>query len=172
MPRRPLRLDHLRGGVVRAADVAHLAGAHEIVEPAQRLLDRGQRIRLVHLIEVEPVGLQARQARLHGRHHVAARGAFLFTIVHRHAEFGGKHDVLAPVAEDLAHDGLRAAAAAIGVGGVEQRDPGIERLVDDRPRAFEVDPLAEIVAAEPDQRDPQARRAQIAQFHVRSPYVG
>ena len=168
MARGPLRLDDLGGGEIRAADVAHLAGAHEVVERAQGFLDRRERVVPVHLIEVEPVGLEPRQARLDGRHDVAARGAFLFAVVHRHAEFRGQHDVLAAVAQHLTEHRLRAAAAAVNVGGIEQRDPGIERLVDDQAGAFEVHPLAEIVAAKPDQRDPQARLAQIAQNHVRS----
>ena len=136
MPRGPLRLDHLGGGEIRAADVAHLAGAHEIVERAQRLLDRGERVGPVDLVEVEPVGLQPLQARLDGGHDVAARAAFLFAVVHRHAEFRGKHDVLAPVAQHLAEHGLRAAAPAIDVGRIEQRDPGVERLVDDQASSF------------------------------------
>jgi hypothetical protein len=44
MARGPLRLDHLLGGEVGAADVAHLALMDEIVERAQGLLDRRQRI--------------------------------------------------------------------------------------------------------------------------------
>ena len=53
---RPLRLDHLPGGEVRAADVADLALADEVVEGAQRLLDRRQRVGAVELVEVDPVG--------------------------------------------------------------------------------------------------------------------
>ena len=68
---RPLRLDHLPGGEVRAADVADLALAHEIVERAQRLLDRRQRVGAVELVEVDPVGLEPPQAVLDRLHDVA-----------------------------------------------------------------------------------------------------
>ena len=64
-------------------------------------------------------------------HHIAARAALGFHLVHRHAEFGGKHDVLAPVAEDLP-DGVSDRRVAINVGGVEQGDAGVKRVMDDR----------------------------------------
>src|SRR5438552_749424 len=51
MDRGPLRLDDLPGGQGRAADVAHLALPHEVVERAQRLLDRRQRVGDVLLVE-------------------------------------------------------------------------------------------------------------------------
>ena len=75
---------------------------------------------------------------------------------------------VAALAQHLSQHHLRAAAPAVHVGRIEQRDAAIERLVDDFGRAFEVHSLAEIVAAKPDQRDPQARLAQIAQDHGHS----
>ena len=136
MLRGPLRLDHLPGGQGRAADVAHLALAHEIVERAQGLLDRGQRVGLVLLVEVDPVGFEALEAGLDLGHDVAPRGALEPAgAVHRPGEFGRQHDVLAAVAEDLAETGLGIAArVAIGIGLVKKGDAEIERLVHD-PRA-------------------------------------
>jgi hypothetical protein len=87
-------------------------------------------------------------------------------LVHHHGELGGEHDLLAAVAEQLAERGLRPAAVAVDVGGVEQRDAAVECLVDHRARRREVDAAAEIVAAEPDHRHAQARLAEIADFHV------
>ena len=54
-----LRLRHLPGRRVRDADVAHLAGAHQIVERPHRLLDRRVPIPAVHPVEVDVVGLAA-----------------------------------------------------------------------------------------------------------------
>ena len=51
----------LRRGEVRAADVAHLALADELVERAERLLDRGLRVGRVQLVEVDAVGAEAAQ---------------------------------------------------------------------------------------------------------------
>src|SRR6185369_4702590 len=84
---------------------------------------------------------------------------------HRHGKFRRQHDVLAAVAEDLAETGLRASLVAVDVGGVEQGDAEIERLVDDLARGFEIDAPAEIVAAETDAGYEQARSAKIALFH-------
>ena len=46
--------------------------------------------------------------------------------------------------------------AAIDIGGVEQGDPEIERLVHHRLRRGVVDAAAEVVAAEADQRHAQS----------------
>ena len=51
----------LVGQEVRAADVADLALVDEIVEGAQRLVDRRRRVIAVELVEVDVVGLQASQ---------------------------------------------------------------------------------------------------------------
>ena len=64
MRRGPLRLDDLPGRQRRAADVADLALLHEIVERAQRLLDRRPRIGDVLLVEVDVVGAEPSEARL------------------------------------------------------------------------------------------------------------
>ena len=53
------RLHQLPGGVVRAADVADLAGAHQRVERVERLLQRRLPVPLVHLVEVDVVGAAA-----------------------------------------------------------------------------------------------------------------
>src|SRR6266404_1448575 len=60
----PSRLDDLPGWQGRTADVADLPLPDEIVERPQRLLDWRQRVRLVLLVEIDPVGLEAPQARL------------------------------------------------------------------------------------------------------------
>ena len=57
----------------------------------------------------------------------------------------------------------------IDVGGVEQRDAEIERLVDHLARRLEIDAATEVVAAETDRRHAQARCAEIAYFQARLP---
>jgi len=95
--------------------------------------------------------------------------------MHRHAEFGRQHDILAPIAEALAQVFLGAPALPVDVGGVEQRDAEIERAVHELARCRKVEPSAEIVAAQADQRDERrvvldrelplaARAAQLATF--------
>jgi len=63
---------------------------------------------------------QAAQTVLDRGHDIAAGAAqFDADIVHGIAEFSGEDDVLAPVAEHLAHLGFRAAAFAVGVRSIE-----------------------------------------------------
>src|SRR5260370_678974 len=166
--RGPGRLDHLPRCVVGAADVAHLALAHEVVERAQRLLDRRQRVRAMHLVEVDPIGLEALQAPLHSAHDVAPRRALEpLLLVHGHAELGRQHDFLAPVAEDLPQGFLRAAEIAVDVGRIEQGDAELECLVDDLARRLEIDAPAEIVAAQADDGDREAGASERALLHGR-----
>lgn len=151
------------------ADIADLALADEIVERAQCLFHRSQRIIVVLLVEIDIVGLEPRQAGLDRVHDVAARGALLGAVGgHRLGIFCGQHDVLAAVAEHGAEHRLRTALAGIDVGGVEQRDTEIDRAVDHLARRLQIGALAEIIAAEPDRRYAQARAAEITNFHGRS----
>src|SRR5260370_40161289 len=59
-----LGLPDLRGGEIGAADVAHLALPHEIVQCPQRLLDRRVRIGTMEIVDVDPLGLEPLEARL------------------------------------------------------------------------------------------------------------
>src|SRR5438132_306523 len=100
MDRGPLRLDDLPGRQGRAADVAHLALPHEIVERAQGLLDRRLRIGDVLPVEVEIVGVEAFEAGLDRAHDVVPRGALQpARAVHRPGEFAGQHHLVAPAGE-------------------------------------------------------------------------
>src|SRR5678815_1317807 len=95
---------------------------------------------MMHLVEIDPVRFQTFETRLDRGHDVAARRAFHGTrIVHRRAELGRKDDVLAPVAEKLPEAGLRAAALAIDVSGVEESDSKVERFGNNFARSFGVD---------------------------------
>ena len=89
-----------------------------------------------------------------GDAHVLARAAVRRRVVgHRVAELRGEHDAVATPLERLAEQVLAAAAVAVDVRGVEERDAHLERGVHDRARALLVDARAEVVAAEPDDRD-------------------
>ncbi len=74
MPRRcDLRFVDLLSGEIRAADVRDLALADQVIERTQGFLDRCFRIGEMHLVKVDPVGLEPLQARLDGFRDVAAR---------------------------------------------------------------------------------------------------
>ena len=61
----PERLRHLPRRPVRDADIAHQSLTHEIVEHAQRFVERCDRIVAVDLIEIDIVELQALKACFH-----------------------------------------------------------------------------------------------------------
>jgi hypothetical protein len=61
--------------------------------------------------------------------------------------------------------GLGAAHAGIDVGGVEQGDAEVDRLVDHLARGFQIGALAKIVAAEADGGNAQAGAAEVANLH-------
>ena len=62
----------LIGEEVRAADVADLALMDEVVEGAERLVDRGLRVVAVELVKVDVVGLQPAQGGIDGGEDVLA----------------------------------------------------------------------------------------------------
>jgi hypothetical protein len=169
------RLDDLPGREVGTADIAHLALADEIVERAQRLVDRRHSIGAVELVEIDPVGAQPSQGVLDGRHDPASRAALAVQILVQHrAEFGRKHDVLPPRAEDLADELLGAAAFAhrrITVRGIEERDADLDRLVDHGAGFFAAAATGEIVAPKADHRDFQTTAGNRPSFHVKAPPI-
>src|SRR6202042_1702958 len=64
--RHPIRVGDLPAGEVRRTGAPDLALAHQFGERLQRLLDRGERIRGVELVEVDPVGVEPAKAVLDG----------------------------------------------------------------------------------------------------------
>ena len=158
------------GRVVRAADVAHLAGADEIVERAQRLLQIRQRVEPVHLVEVDRVGAEPAEARLAGTHDVVSR---LPDVVRARrpceVQLRRQDHLVAPGAERLAED-LLGHADRVDVRGVDQVDPRVEAHreqltgLGDLRRAHGLEPAlaAEGHRPERQRRDPEARPAEKA----------
>jgi hypothetical protein len=65
MARHVHRLLQLPAGVVARPEVPHLPGPHQTVECGQRLLQGGRLVEGVYLIEVDVVGTEPAQARVH-----------------------------------------------------------------------------------------------------------
>ncbi len=72
---------------------------------------------------------------------------------------------MAAIAKALADERLRL-AAAVGLGGIEQGDAALDRAVDDRARALEVEPAAKVVGAQADRGHDQARVAESLIFQA------
>ena len=56
------RLHQLPAGEVGAGDVAHFATADELVEGGEHLVDRGERVEVVEVVDVDVVGAEAAAA--------------------------------------------------------------------------------------------------------------
>jgi hypothetical protein len=150
----------LPAGQVRVPDVPDLALGHQLAERGDRFLDRGQRVRGVQLVQVDVVGAQPPQRLLHREPDVttAALGARRGAVAHVHllvAELRREHHLVPAAREHLAESELRTAVLAVHLGGVEERDAGVDRRVDHRARPLQVDAAAEVVAAQADHRHEQ-----------------
>ena len=114
----------------------------------------------MYLIQIDPVRLQPPQAALHLRQDVAARRAFhLSRIIHRLPNLCGQDNVFASRAQYPAQDRLGTAAVSIDIGGIEQSDPEIDRLVYYFARVLKVNQHAKIIAAQSHFRDRKIRFA-------------
>jgi hypothetical protein len=138
-----LRGDHVRSarhfaddrGVGHARAVpAHLARRHELLEDVddgRHVLGAGEPV--MDQVDVDAVGVEAAQARVArapqvlGAEVAAAAGPRL--LVEDVADLGDDHDVVAPPGERPAEHAL-AVAAAVDVGGIEERDAEVERVPD------------------------------------------
>ncbi|GAB3974550.1 hypothetical protein GCM10029978_056450 [Actinoallomurus acanthiterrae] len=157
--------------------MTHLALGDQLIERAERLLDRGDAVGLVVLVQVDAVGAQPAQRLLHGVPHVprrAARAVPVGLLAHAHAELRGQHDLVAVALERDAEQtfavaGRRAAVRAVDVGGVEQGDPGVQRRVHDGAGAVLVEPGGDVVAAQADRRDERAVTAEAPVAHGHLP---
>ena len=168
------RLHQVPAGEVRAADVADLAGAHQIVERAQHLLDGRQGVEAVQLIEVDVVGAQPPQAGLDGPNQVMARRA---DVVGPRAgakrPLGGDDHLIAAALDRLAQD-LLGHAARVDVGRVEHGEAGFEADIDEprglghvavAPGLEELVAAAERAGAEAQHRNLEPRAAKLSEFH-------
>src|SRR4029453_10992506 len=96
-----LCLGELPGVHARRADVARLAGPHDVVEGLHRLLDRGLVVPAVDLVEVDVVGPQPTQRVVDGGQDVlAGQAAVVGARAHREEDLGGQ-DVVVTAAVQL-----------------------------------------------------------------------
>src|SRR5262245_40410199 len=176
-----LRLRELPGEHARRADVARLAGPHDVVQRPHRLLDRRLVVPAMDLVEVDVVGAEAGQRGVDGRHDVLARQATVIgSRAHREVDLRRQHVVLA-TREQLAQQppgDLLGHAVGVGVGGVEERHTGLDGVPDDRlglgfvevPGPFLLGAVAHHAEADPGHLE--SRAAQSCVLHCSSFGVG
>jgi len=106
-----------------------------VVQGLHRLLDGRVRVEAVDLVEVDVVGTEAGEAVVDLRHdHLTGQARAVGSGPHPAVDLGREHDVVpaGEVAQRLADD-LLAGTVGVDVGGVEEGDPGVQRLSDQRP---------------------------------------
>ena len=145
-------VDHL-GGEVARADLAHLARAHQLVERAERLVDRHGAVGHVQLVEVDAIGAEPAEAVFDGAPDVR-RARTLVVLVDLRAELR-RDDRFVPTAGESAPEVLLAARPAVHVGGVKQVDTGIECSPHHGFGLLAIDAHPEVVAPDAYRRDLQ-----------------
>ena len=159
---------HLPRPEVAGAGGAHQAARDEVVERAQRLLDRRGAVGTVQLVEVDVVGAETGEARLARGDDVVVRQRAGTTLAE--ADLGGDEHVVAPVADGGAEDLLRL-PERVHVGGVDQVHARVEGAVDHHAGVALVDggdrrhAGTERHRAERQLRDLEPTRAEAPPFH-------
>jgi hypothetical protein len=96
----------------------------------------------------------------------AAAAALHGPFAHGVPELRGDDDLVAATLKDLPEDLLGAPSAPVDVRRVEEVDAQVERLLDHGPGLIRADAAAEVVAAQADDRDFEARSAEATVLHV------
>ena len=128
----PVRFDDLRGRKRATTDHADLALAHEVAHGAERLVDVGQRVDSVDLVQVDVVGAEAAQRVFTGADdpRPGRAPAVEHVVAHGVMQLRRDDDLVATVADPGADD-LLGLAVAVHVGSVDEVDAGFERTMHD-----------------------------------------
>ncbi len=149
---------------VRAADLEHLALVDELVQGAEGLFDGDVGVGAVHLVEVDPVGAETAEAVVDGAGDpLRGPAPGLGVLAHLSGELGRDDGLVPPGAEGLAEE-LLGRPLPVDVGRVEEGHAPVEGFADHPVGLVGFDPHAEVVAAEPDDRDLEA--SDPARLHV------
>jgi len=127
-------------------------------------------IGLAVVLGLESFGISRERARLASPAWIAGGAALVDALAHPVPELGGEHDVVAATLERPPDDLLRL-AEGVDVGGVDQVDAGVDRLVDDADAlvVIGVAPGAEHHRAQRQVADLQTGGAPVAVLHVMPP---
>src|SRR5258705_1607444 len=148
-------------GCVGDADVADLAGAHQVLERRHRFLDRRVHVPVVQPIEIDVVGLEAAQRILAGRDNVLAARSTAVGVsrIEVAAELRRDDEAVAPggVASEMIADDLLGVAFRVEVRGVDEVAAKLDEAVDDSLRLLDAGTPAEIF---PEGHPAKANRAE------------
>ncbi len=123
------------GGHVREAKIADFAGAHQVAERPQHLLNGRDAIPDVQPVEVDVVGAQPAQRALERAINVLAAvagGVHVAWFATVEGELGGEHQPVAQAAVgDVAAQQLLATPAPVDIGGVDEISASVDIGVED-----------------------------------------
>ena len=167
-----VRLRDVPAREVAAADVDDLALLHERLHRLPDLVPRRGAVDVMHLVQVDVIGLQPAEALVARGADVSRRQpAVVRPLGHRAEDLGREHDLLAASAalrEPAADDLLGRAGtlrSAVAVRGVEEVDPELERAIHDLVRVGLARERAEVHRAEADRADAQRGTSETSILH-------
>src|SRR5690606_16304907 len=161
-------------------DVAHLAGADQIVQCAHGFIDRRVLVPRVHPVKIDVIRLQPAQRFFAGPIDILATGAAGIRIADAHIgeKFGGDDGLMAfrPVAPEVIADDFFGVAVRVEIRGIDEVAAEVEIAVDDALAVGHAGAPAHLLAeghtAEAERTDAQAGTAQgyvMIQWHNLSP---
>jgi hypothetical protein len=116
---------------IRAAEIADLAGAHEIVQRAEHLFDRGERVEAMELEQVDVVCAQAAQASFNRPQQMPpGRTDIIWAITAAKGRLS-RNEHLVAAASDRASQNLLRLPLGIDVGGIKEVEASLQTYVDE-----------------------------------------
>ena len=171
--RRLVRLRDVPAREVAAPDIDDLARVDEVLHRLPHLVPRRGTVDVMHLVEVDVVGLQSTQARVACVADVSRREtAVVGPVRHRAEHLRREHHLLASIPtlrEPSADDRLgraRALVAAVAVCRVEEVDAVLEGTVHDDAGVVLARERTEVHGAEAQLADAQGRASESAVLHL------
>lgn len=139
----------------------HLAGAHQLVECLHNLLDRRLGVRVVLVVDVDPVGAQAAQAQLARLADARRENARRVGLVVGPRKVLGGDDGLVAVPREGGAEVLLGLAVAVHLSGVEVGDTRVQGGGYHRSARFGVQLHPEVVAPQAQHRQLRASVAEL-----------
>ena len=129
-------LGELPGHHARGTQIKHFAGLHEVFKGSNRFFDGRLIVEPVYLVEVYVVRSQPTEAVVDRMENVLSRQAPLVRVLaHGHVHLGPDDDTVSGRTEvfERTPKNLLTAAAGIHVGRVDEVNPQLQRLSNERP---------------------------------------
>ena len=128
------RLHHLPGRVVRAARIANFTLLDQSVQSLHCLLDRGQSVPFVQVVDINVVGTQSLERAFALADQVPARCALVVRPrADRHPRLRGDEDIGIATLEDFAQN-LFGKSSRVHIGGIEEVDAPLDTAVHQQTR--------------------------------------